>query len=320
MMIHIPQLYTSCKTKGKGLSPIMLGLWWISDVSGMVGLRLNHNTGIMLVTQTYYLCMDSLLVLQYLYFHHLTACFGAPKNQDVALVDLATNNSINSGSRSSNVDSFSPNDSRKVPTVRNLRSGPALIALSTCVIALAMTPVGEATRLAGVQFGSQLAQNVHDYIPTSVADIASDVAQFITTGEIPPCRPIAKVTNLIRIIGVSLGIVCCTINSLSKIPQMYYQYRRKSTYGLSSIFLALNTLTPFTYAASILIPTRTYDNSNGYRTTAFWLEIFPYLFVTVCSFLSNVVIYYQVYMYKEGTEKERRENEQKSDEYVQLND
>jgi uncharacterized protein with PQ loop repeat len=99
LFIHVPQLIKSFKSKGKGLSPLMLGLWLSGDITGLAGLLLTNQGGVLLATQIYYLCMDSLLVLEYLYFtfYYKEDLHGSNNTTHVSNSSCSDSNNIDTG-------------------------------------------------------------------------------------------------------------------------------------------------------------------------------------------------------------------------------
>lgn len=330
MCIHIPQLIKSHQAKGKGLAFGMLVLWLIADICGVLGLVLTNQKGVLSLTQFYYLTMDSLLMLQYVYFHKFSS--DREKKDVIPLLEIGQHTSDGA-----NIDSFGFNDSRNnrfhshntenntnmTNNINNdahtattntrmklgfTQSGQAII-LSLAVAICTLPLISEASPLVSILTPpfDTIKTNITTFLDTTTNTI---MEMLSSDNDIPNCIGNYALTEWQKVIGIVSAMACSVVSCPSKIPQILHHRKRKSTYGLSKIFLILGCITPFTYSSSILIPSYNYDRWDGFRAKKFWLQTFPYLFISICITLSNVVIVYQVWLYRKQTEKDRIENEQ----------
>lgn len=172
----------------------------------------------------------------------------------------------------------------------NLFSSPShLMLLSTCILAITLITPTSATVVTVKSF-STLATTI-----TKAAEAIATTLQDVS--HIPLCTG-APIKPWQNIVGIICGWLCSIIYSPSRLPQVILNFKRKSTYGLSKPFVFLALFTGFLYGGSILIPSYTYDKSNGFTSGQWWLQTGPFVVSTVIGTMLNLTISWQIWAYR----------------------
>ena len=91
----IPQVYTIYKTKNvDGISPFLFSCLFTGDLLSLIGNILNHGLVTQIITYILYVTLDTILLLQYLYFKFIKKCCSNITNGSFERVDKSLDHSL----------------------------------------------------------------------------------------------------------------------------------------------------------------------------------------------------------------------------------
>ncbi|XP_076022338.1 lysosomal amino acid transporter 1 homolog [Genypterus blacodes] len=97
-----------------------------------------------------------------------------------------------------------------------------------------------------------------------------------------------------EIIGFSIGSVSSLLYLCSRLPQMYTNFKRKSTEGVSYFLFALVILGNTTYGLSVLLK----NPENKYGETSYMVHHMPWLIGSLGTLSLDIVISFQFFIYR----------------------
>jgi hypothetical protein len=197
---------------------------------------------------------------------------------------ISIENSINA---SGGNGSYSPNHNGE--HIMTTRSGsgqrhfgmlsPTTFSLVVCIVAVSSLQLVDA----------QIVKDV-------INNVSQQVYQLVTNNpeNLPKCHPVADLTVIRRIIGFTLTAICAVMNSVSRIPQVLLNNKRKTTAGLSLSFIILQFTANVFFFISRFTPTTLVFDMHWLETSLPW--VISTAFSTVCL----VTIWWQVYWFGNG--------------------
>ncbi|XP_034027878.1 lysosomal amino acid transporter 1 homolog [Thalassophryne amazonica] len=105
--------------------------------------------------------------------------------------------------------------------------------------------------------------------------------------------PVKKFTSK-EIIGFSIGSISSLLYLCSRVPQIYTNYKRKSTEGVSYFLFALVILGNITYGSSVLLK----NPERGQSEASYVVHHLPWLIGSLGTFLLDLTISMQFIRYQ----------------------
>lgn len=299
--IHVPQLILNHKNgSAAALSLPMLLLWVVGDLAGLFSCFLTGTYGTVIVTQFYYFLMDFALVVQYFYFKW----YPRPQGD----VEMLTSDEMRAqqqrqqqhGDKQNNHTLHDDNNNNEIIVSNNslfTSSTPAsssthgtrshipylAIVLTILSVVLAQHPT-TATPLARLTASPH---NMLNIITTTIGETAKNCAG-------------GEISDFQRAVGTLFGFICAAIYSPAKVFLILKNKNKKSTKGLSYLFIGASTVANVLYLGSVLFSRSNIDRFAGFTNKAFFTGPFPFVLVNVIGFVLNIIILYQMRLYGEG--------------------
>lgn len=227
MCSTIPQLVLNCRSGSadKALSFYFLFFWLAGDTCNMVGCILASQLPIQIITGCYYIIMDLIMIIQYLYLCKVS------KSRTRSISNRAR-------SRRDSSDSFlDMNENENVNAVGQNDTVPILMLF--------------------VPFVNLSSQKLRDlWTGNSLQDDLQDES-LILSGDV-------LFKNKNAAIGYSLGIISCIFYMISRFPQITRNFRRGSTSGVSISMFILAICGNFLYGTSVLMSKHPDDSFAEY--------------------------------------------------------
>lgn len=263
LFAQLPQIYKNYQLQSTtGLSFFFLAIWCLGDSSNLVGAVLTRQAGWQVVVAAYYVFVDVALVFQFFWYTHV-------KCRRDGYGDLAV--SYQRGGLGSVLDGVSLFENDNPGGTSS--SEPVDVKIGQCANASLSksppvpdekhsSPRRWTTRTGGSVPGGLLAPT-RTVLLTSM--LCAVLVNATTTGQ-PPARP--PVSNSPQTTAEIVGCVFSWMSALlylgSRPPQLYKNYRRKSTAGLSPLLFTAAFCGNLFYSLSIL------TNPDG------WFDFPPY--------------------------------------------
>lgn len=297
----IPQAYENYVNKSaSGLSLVFLLDWGIGDAANVLGVILTNQASWQLCLAVYFLVVDIFLLWQYFWYRRPqfdgtraemkhAPCLGhsvetidelsqvGGSDSDVSTELLVKDTLFEQGHRS-------PSSSRSSLVRKNRSPGPSpktLLFLSTICAVLAQAAPAKLPESS--------------LLPSRSLD--SDDSQRLDN----------------ETIGQIFSWICVSCYLISRVPQLYMNWQRKSTGGLSLALFVSAILGNVLYAASLITnPNAYYDflpyGGGGWAGPAGndrikWITLaFPFFMATAGNLLLDTGILYQFMIYRENAE------------------
>lgn len=218
-------------------------VWLSGDIFNVLGGILQHIQPTMIVLAAYYVIADTILLAQCLHYRGYTFRPRPLKNQDNHVVE-------------DHESEESPLLWREVvprPEIYERRASSSSVsayaALSKCATD-SLTPKSRRSILRSVLF--KLGAILLVFLAGIIGwEISYHYSAYIFTpppSDIPSIRPSPTTLSLW---GQIFGYICAALYLGARVPQIVYNYRRKSTEGLSPLFFIFACLGNLTYVLSI---------------------------------------------------------------------
>ncbi|KAL7061117.1 hypothetical protein AAHC03_09082 [Spirometra sp. Aus1] len=224
-LFAIPQMVTNCvkKIPDEAVSPWLLIFWLVGDSLNLIGAFLTHQLFLQKVLAGYTVAVDLLLIAQFMYYkirhRNKLRKYGLDynKSEEINAVDTSSRGSISS-------------DTKK--TLATVLLG--VIGLSAFYSPSALNYGGETHHLPQANLhGRRLLQ------AAGTTTTRSPLADFLSTRE--------------RKIGYAIGWIGAFMYFCSRAPQIFQNFKRKSTEGLSPYLFLLAILGNVFYGLQIFI-------------------------------------------------------------------
>ncbi|ODQ65564.1 PQ-loop-domain-containing protein [Nadsonia fulvescens var. elongata DSM 6958] len=219
-----PQVVSNYKNKSvEGLSPLFLLCLFLGDLTNLIGCILTHQLPFQKILALYYILNDFVLGMQYLYYTYIhvrslpvvpSERFGYVVNSE-SIFEPGLDNENSNETNNTRGKSFIKSSTWHVPT-----GGLRLSLL--------------AASFSSVVRGSPTRVNLQP--PLAAENIELDITGL----------------GSYRSLGMMFAWSCTAFYLTSRIPQIYKNYVRKSTYGVSVLLFCAALAGNLTYALSIL--------------------------------------------------------------------
>ncbi|KAH7054259.1 PQ loop repeat-domain-containing protein [Macrophomina phaseolina] len=318
VVVFSPQIIENFRRgSAEGLSVVFIVVWLLGDVFNIIGAVLQRVLPTMIILAVYYTLADVVLLAQCFYYKGFTLKdeVGKPVDEEEppreptetsALLRNSGNGNGNSrptrigdaeGRRRSSYSSF---------TERFFHDGEHLSPATPFVDPPAPAAMPETSRstLKSVLFNLVAVLLVcaagflgwlFTYQPPEhkAADNSEDTLQFNIPGQIG-------------------GYICCVLYLGSRLPQLYLNYRRQSTEGISMLFFIFACLGNLTYVISILAYEPVCHGHHGHCRSGEAGQIYGrYILVNLSwllgsfgTLLLDAGVFVQYFMYKKDDDEE----------------
>jgi len=262
LFAQAPQIYANYKRRTvEALSCLFLFSWLLGDATNLIGCILTEQLPTQLYTAIYFIFIDAVMLSQYAYY---TFC---PKPK--APVEHALDLSNGSDEQLMNYANTERNDSE-----RDLGKQSRHYSL------VMLFGLGSFFYLSSLWSTSSWIS-----LPGRVLLDANNDEKIC--GETPELSESAKMVGF-----VSAWLSGCLYFS-ARFPQIWTNYKRKATEGLSLAMFIFSTAANVFYTLSIVIPKSTFSDMDE-----FYESTFPYLLGSGGTIISTIPILYQFYFYR----------------------
>lgn len=303
LFAQAPQLVENYRNKtAESLSWLFLFIWLVGDIANFLGCIYTNQTRVQFFTAVYFLIMDLLVLLQWVYYTRINAAKAVIDDKDPINTDdsaltppasptnphlplLTASASDSSAPVSPRPTSYNSTIDSATADVETGRA-PRLYVLGALLPLLALPLFADAA--PGTDTVAALL--------TSAAPLARLVASPLATASLPECDSTAAVSHSAYVVGVVCAWVSATMYLYARIPQIIHNHRRKSTEGLSLGLFLSSTLANFFYVFAVFLPdTSVLSGSN------FWLTTFAYLLGCIFTNVLSIIILVQMWIYRHNT-------------------
>lgn len=272
---QMPQLYKNYQIKSAaGLSIYFLAEWLMGDLTNLTGALLTKQASWQVIIASYYCFVDCCLVLQYMWYSYL-----APQRKEGSL--HSSGSSLDGDSSSDVINSLSPINSsftdRAPDYIKdgdNEGSNPPL------------TPPIDTPRFSAVnyeksRYHTSPSSSKNNLSTTTLAGpsprtvlYAATLSSLVKQATAAPAlsfnglnqsevRLYGTATN-VEIAGLILSWSSTALYTVSRLPQLYKNWRRKSTAGLSPFLFLAAFCGNFFYSSSMLTNPSAWNNFGPY--------------------------------------------------------
>lgn len=274
---QMPQIIANHRNRSvEGLSLAFLLNWFMGDFTNFVGCLLTHQLPFQTLLAFYYICVDLVLSGQYYYYtrphrrhnrDHMKRKKGHHHSSHLDQKDSTRITSEEEGLFSSQPVTI-PSKTRTGSF--NIKSMVTSSFLASFTKVKAMPLFSEAEEATATT-------------PATASSVVSSVG------------PLVLVTSLdSQLIGTIFAWLCASLYLTSRLPQIYKNFKRKSTSG-TSILLFMAALTGnTTYTLSILLS----PEASGPNGGQFLLNELPFLLGAAGTVVFDITIFIQWFMYK----------------------
>ncbi|XP_071805335.1 lysosomal amino acid transporter 1 homolog [Asterias amurensis] len=224
LVVFLPQFYDAYKTghMDEAISPVFLFLWLLGDVSNLTGSVLSKQLGTQIAVAYYYIGMDSLVILQFTYYYI--------KNKRRRQLTEGLQRSYDT------CNETKPQNSQVIFGI-----GSLLIMGGTSWLSLSPWQQQQPTMHDGSWRSGRSLLGVE----TTICQVP-----FFGTGK-------CLFYDDMEIIGYSSGCISAVFYLASRIPQLYKNFKRKSTEGVAVMMFVLTVLGNVFYGLSIIMENTT---------------------------------------------------------------
>jgi uncharacterized protein with PQ loop repeat len=267
LFAQVPQLVENYRQqRAESLSFGFLCTWLIGDITNLLGCILTPQLRIQLYTAIYFLFMDGVVLSQWTYYH----CKNKNKTdfQKLESNDLPQEVWIDpaplADEEQLSVNLSSTSSKSVLPGILGLG-----LVLSTGVLAMHYQTGGDS------EFHTGRVLLSHSFGDHECGGNGGGGALWETV----------------------LGSICAWVSGLlyftARFPQIYHNYKRRTTEGLSFFLFFSATCANVCYSISILLP-----ESTNWGSNSFWESTFAYLLGSGGTVASTVPILYQFFAYR----------------------
>ncbi|ODV59156.1 Ypq2p ASCRUDRAFT_77250 [Ascoidea rubescens DSM 1968] len=272
LIAQLPQQIKNYKLKSvDAISPFFLLNWFLGDFFNFLGCILTDQLPFQLYISIYYLCNDVILLSQFFYYGYYlvkkknnkaeTRCdFISNHNQPLVLTDANQDNN--------------QDDIQQMKNELNLNKKSIPIYSNNSCSYLTTTTILASSLASTIPSSSALPINKHSI--SSINDMVD----------------IETVCN----IGIIISWLCTASYITSRMPQLYKNYQRKSTNGLSPLLFGSALMGNLTYTLSILTSCTFLSNPNNQRWDFFKNEL-PFILGSGGTIIFDIIFFYQTWYY-----------------------
>lgn len=260
---QLPQIVENYMNKSvEGVSLFFLCIWFVGDLTNFAGCILTHQLPFQTALALYYIVVDSILLCQFVYYtyrptnwaHHThVTTLQGRPHREPSKLDNENEESMSESNVTQAVS---------IPSRRFSSSGIKALITSSFIASFG--------RVQSAPLFTETTSTVQD---TFVKTLLSG--------------------NRAQVIGYISACVCACMYLASRIPQIYKNFQRKSTWGISIHLFIAALCGNFTYALSII----TSPDARGPDGVKFLLNELPYLLGSAGTITFDLIIFGQYAIY-----------------------
>lgn len=279
---QMPQIIANHRNRSvEGLSLAFLINWFLGDFTNFIGCLLTHQLPFQLLLSIYYLFVDLVLSGQYYYYtrpHRM-------HNREAHLRRKKSHLRHNNTSK----DTL---DSKKPSSISaTVISEPLCIPSKTRASSFNIKSLVTSSFLASFTKVKSMPLNMGGESTTSSSSSSppSYSPDFLQTSSV------LVVTSLVdsHTIGTVFSWLCACLYLTSRLPQIYKNFKRKSTSGTSILLFAAALTGNTTYTLSILLS----PGASGPDRGKFLLNALPFLLGAFGTVMFDITIFIQWFIY-----------------------
>ncbi|KAL2865421.1 PQ-loop repeat-containing protein [Aspergillus lucknowensis] len=263
LFAQIPQIYKNFQLQStSGLSIFFLIIWCLGDMGNLLGALLTRQAAWQVIIAGYYVSVDITLVVQYFWYTHYKgsgddAYVALPHSDD----DNVPANVLQGVSFSEDGSTLTDSSPRLSPRVyskaaTDFKTG-SLNTLNNAPTSYSNEKLGSSRRSTARTGNSMVVPNTAARTVLLASTLCAVVANAAPT-ESDPLPPSSGLT--LEFLGRIFSWMSTVLYLGSRPPQLYKNYRRKSTSGLSPLLFMAAFSGNFFYSASLLTsPNAWYD-------------------------------------------------------------
>ena len=276
LFAQLPQIYTNYQLQSTtGLSLFFLVEWCLGDAGNLIGSILTRQTGWQIVIAVYYVLVDITLVVQFVWYTHVRKRWGYQVIQpvDYSDSDFANNNNNGDDGSAAVLDGVSPSShsNNETAAVQGDRQSSSAKQASSLSVKDSPKADGQSPSCCSINEEKKLGlSSSQRSVSNSAAGnpgqafgrtvLLTSMAFCVLANAAPTSGLSRHTTTAVAEGGVSalevIGRIASWISSIlylfSRPPQLYKNYCRKSTQGLSPLLFMAAFCGNFLYSASLL--------------------------------------------------------------------
>ncbi|KAF8468393.1 PQ loop repeat-domain-containing protein, partial [Kalaharituber pfeilii] len=310
---QIPQLVKNYKNQSvEGLSPLFLLNWFLGDICNFIGAIILNQMFFQQAIGAYYVSVDFILMAQFLYY----GVFGMGRKV-LGYIEVPAIVYVNDEGKY---------DERKAVIIEGLslsppESGPSSLASSYASSSIDETKKKRAySNGSGIGMGRNAAQAV--FMFATLVALTKDVSPFasVTGATIEDNPSWVHESNMsedwlnVDAFGVILSWVSTSLYCTSRIPQLYKNYTRRSTSGLSIMLFVAAFFGNLFYSTSLLTNPLGWSDYEPYggggiagpkgsKRAEWWAKTLPFFLGASGVLLQDGMIFIQWFWYGEEDSK-----------------
>jgi solute carrier family 66 (lysosomal lysine-arginine transporter), member 1 len=274
LFAQLPQIYKNYQLQSTaGLSVFFLVEWCLGDATNLLGGLFTKQAGWQVVVASYYVFVDVCLVCQYFWYTYFK-----PRIEGTSLHSAGSSDRGDADSEI--INSLSPINSNFAtdgPSVSieedDLKSTSLPKPIDSPHFSEIKYAAGTPTSPAAIPFPDQRSTSIFSYpSPRTILQIATISSLATGTNAAPTSFPthLPRIVHLVRMettteVAGTILSWCSTVLYLgSRLPQLYKNWTRQSTAGLSPLLFFAAFCGNFFYATSLLTNPNAWHNYHAY--------------------------------------------------------
>ncbi|KAB2578134.1 putative pq loop repeat protein [Lasiodiplodia theobromae] len=252
VVVFSPQIIENFRRgSAEGLSVVFIVVWLLGDVFNIVGAVLQRVLPTMIILAIYYTLADIVLLAQCFYYKGFTLKdeVRKPEDDDEPPREPSETSALLGQSRPAHISDFEGGRRRSSFssfTERLFHDGEHLSPATPFVDTPAPDTARQAPRSA--------LKSVLFNLVAVILVCAAGFLGWLFTYQPPENNTANEGEDSIQfnVLGQIGGYICCVLYLGSRVPQLYLNYKRQSTEGISMLFFIFACLGNLTYVISIL--------------------------------------------------------------------
>ncbi|KAL0259159.1 hypothetical protein SLS55_006664 [Diplodia seriata] len=314
VVVFSPQIIENFRRgSAEGLSVVFIVVWLLGDVFNIIGAVLQRVLPTMIILAIYYTLADIVLLAQCFYYKGFTLKdeVGKPADDDEPPREPTETSALlrpnGSGqSRSARISDAERRSSYSSFTERLFHDGEHLSPATPFVDtpAPATAPPPSRSALKSVLFN----------LVAVVLVCAAGFLGWLLTYQPPENNTTDEGEDSIQfnVLGQIGGYICCILYLGSRLPQLYLNYKRQSTEGISMLFFIFACLGNLTYVISIMAYKPVCHGHGGHCRPGeagsiygrYFLVNLSWLLGSFGTLLLDAGVFVQYFMYKKDNAEE----------------
>ena len=289
MFAQLPQILENYRNKSaEGISPSFLILWFMGDFLSFTSCLINIDIVLdfQLYLSVFFLCNDVTLCFQYYYYNSVYPRLQQQQQQQLLLLYVLLNTERSDYSKltmTNNEDrDISIYQAQDIQQIKHANSNQ-----STSEDCINSTP-SSYNSINDNGNGNIIKKS----IVGAILNTSHAAALPITTETF--CKRDTD-GNSTSSVGLYLAWGCTLVYCLSRCPQLYKNYKRKSVNGISPLLFASALMGNLTYTLSILTSC---EFAFGSNRQGFILKELPYILGSAGTIVFDIAYFYQKYLYR----------------------